>query len=382
MQLNKRFIISLCVAAITVYAVIHYWNAGEGIIQTLAAAVAPFVFGAMIAYVVNILMSGYERVYRRLFRGNKFQKFSRPFSLVLAYSTFVILLLFLLGTVIPELVSSIQSLVEKAPEVGNNLIDELQENKWINQMLTKYYGSDAETEITNRVTDYLSQALTSLGGILLGLLTSVTGIFSTLLNIFMSLIFSIYVLGSKEILGNQVRRLIKGYLPKWYAGFENVREIFHDSFKSFFIGQTTEAIILGCLTFIGMLLLKFPYASTVSILVGFSAMIPVMGAYIGVTVGVILIMTESFEQSLAFLLFIVILQQLEGNLIYPRVVGNSVGLPGMWVIVAITMGGALGGIFGMLVAVPFFAACYKLIRQDVERREALRVKEKEAGAQL
>ena len=162
---------------------------------------------------------------------------------------------------------------------------------------------------------------------------------------------------------------MRAYLPKLYQPAENVRQVFHQSFRSFIVGQSLEAVILGCLTFIGMQIFKFPYAPMISVLIAFTALIPVVGAYIGVTIGVILIMTQSLTQAFWFLVFVVTLQQFEGNLIYPRVVGNSVGLPGMWVIMAITVGGALGGILGMLMAVPFFAACYKLIRQDVKKRE-------------
>ncbi|MET3558836.1 putative PurR-regulated permease PerM [Streptococcus rupicaprae] len=370
LKLDRRWLLTLVVVLAIILAVFRYWAFAEQILKTIWRASLPFIGGAMLAYVVNILMSGYERAYRRLFRSKFSQRLARPVSLVLAYATFLILLLILLGIVIPELVESIQGLIALAPRAIQNLVQSIQENKWLNKTLNQYFGSDASDELSRQINEYTTQILNGLGTFLLGLLNSVTDIFSTLLNIFMAWIFSLYVLASKEELGLQFHRLLATYFPKLVAPFENVRQIFHQSFRSFFIGQTTEAIILGTLTFVGMLIFNFPYASTVSILVGFSAMIPVVGAYIGVTVGVILIMTQSFSQAMWFLAFIVILQQFEGNLIYPRVVGNSVGLPGMWVILAITVGGALGGIFGMLVAVPFLASCYKLIKQDVQRREA------------
>lgn len=367
---HKNLIMGLLIALVMTLMVFRYWESAENLLATLWKASLPFIGGAMIAYVVNILMSGYEKGYYRLFKGETVRKFSRPITLFLAYATFVILLIILLGIVIPELVESIQTLISSAPQAIQNLIKEVENNEWLSTQISQFFGSDAATELTAKVNEYATQILNGVGGFLLGLLTSVTDIFSTMLNIFMALIFSVYVLVSKEELGSQFRRLMKTYLPKWYEPFNEVRLVFHESFRNFFTGQMTEALILGTLVFLGMTLFKFPYASTIGILVGFTNIFPIIGAYIGGIVGMILVMTQSFSQALWFIVFIVVLQQIESNLIYPRVVGNSVGLPGMWVIVAVTVGGAFGGILGMLVSVPFFASLYKLIRKDVLKREA------------
>ena len=145
--------------------------------------------------------------------------------------------------------------------------------------------------------------------------------------------------------------------------------ILNNRLRNFFVYQSLEACILGTLCYIGMIIVIFPYAATISILIGFSAMIPVVGAYIGVTIGTILIMTHSVTLALLFIAYVVILQQFEGNLIYPYVVGGSTGLPGIWVIFAITIGSALGGILGMLVSVPVAATLYQIVKDNVVRRE-------------
>ncbi|MDQ0222883.1 AI-2E family transporter [Streptococcus moroccensis] len=370
---HKNLILTLLVTLVVVLAVFRYWESAENLLGTLWRASLPFIGGAMIAYVVNILMSGYERIYYRLFKGDLARKFSRSITLLLAYATFAILVIVLLGIVIPELVESIQSLIANAPKAIENLIREVEENEWLSAQINQFYGSDAAKELNDRINAYATEVFNGAGTFLLGLLTSVTDIFSAIVNILMSLIFSVYVLVSKEDLANQLRRLIQTYLPTWYGPFDAVRKVFHESFRSFFTGQMTEAVILGTLVFLGMTLFKFPYASTIGILVGFTNIFPIIGAYIGGIVGMILVMTQSFSQALWFLVFIVVLQQIESNLIYPRVVGNSVGLPGMWVIVSVTVGGAFGGIFGMLISVPFFASIYKLVRQDVLRREEERL---------
>ena len=141
-------------------------------------------------------------------------------------------------------------------------------------------------------------------------------------------------------------------------------------FRRFLVGQCTEAVILGLLCMAGMLLFRFPYATMVGALIGFTALIPVAGAYIGAGVGAFMIFTVSPVKALLFLVFIVVLQQLEGNLIYPKVVGSSIGLPGIWVLAAVTVGGGILGIFGMLLAVPLAAACYQMVREDVRKRTA------------
>ena len=192
-------------------------------------------------------------------------------------------------------------------------------------------------------------------------LTSLTSLPSTLINLFISVVFSCYVLAGKEKLGNQVNRLVDVYLGRYGKTFHYVVGILNNRFRNFFVYQSIEACILG--TF------NFPYAATISILIGFSAMIPVVGAYIGVTIGTILIMTHSVTLALLFVAYVVILQQFEGNLIYPYVVGGSTGLPGIWVIFAITIGSALAGILGMLVSVPVAATLYQIVKDNVVTRE-------------
>ena len=165
---------------------------------------------------------------------------------------------------------------------------------------------------------------------------------------------------------------MKTYLkPTWYNRLTYFLQTLNSCFHSFVVGQCTEAVILGLLCMTGMMIFQFPYASMVGALIGFTALIPVAGAYIGAGVGAFMIFTVSPIKALLFLLFISILQQLEGNLIYPKVVGSSIGLPGIWVLAAVTIGGGVLGIGGMLLAVPLTATCYQMIRTDVVKRNSL-----------
>lgn len=212
--------------------------------------------------------------------------------------------------------------------------------------------------------------------------TFIAAVFSTVLSVFMSFVFAVYLLSGKEKLGGGINRLLSVYAkPRFKQVFDKVFCVVDDCFHRFIVGQCTEAVILGLLCMIGMNIFGFPYATMIGTLIGFTALIPIAGAYIGAAVGAFMVFTaDSFLKAVLFVVFIVILQQLEGNLIYPKVVGASIGLPGIWVLAAITIGGAIGGIFGMLLGVPIAASIYKLVRMDMERRSAVKNGELSAEA--
>ena len=319
------------------------------------------------AYAVNILMSMLES---RLFpRGGSL---SRPVSLVLAYASLAAILALVVRMVLPELVQCVGLLAQQAAPVVEQLNQTLLDrNLGLDQLLESYGASLADGSVDwkqalETVGKWLSQSLSGVMGSMLNLLSSAV---STAFNLLVSFIFSIYLLMGKERLGSQCARVLRTYLPeRWYGGAMYVLNTVNGCFRRFVVGQCTEAVILGLLCMAGMLLLGFPYATMVGTLIGFTALIPVAGAYIGAGVGAFMIFTASPVKALLFLLFIAVLQQLEGNLIYPRVVGASIGLPGVWVLAAVTVGGGVLGVGGMLLAVPLAAAAYQMLREDVRRR--------------
>ena len=197
---------------------------------------------------------------------------------------------------------------------------------------------------------------------------------------FIGLVFAIYILANKETLKRQGSRLIHAWLPQRVGGgLLHVATVCSRIFRSFVAGQVTEAFILGFLCFIGMLLLGLPYAAMIGALVGVSALIPIVGAFIGMFVGIFMILTVSPLKALIFAIFLLVLQQVEGNLIYPKVVGSKMNLPGLWVLAAITIGGELAGPIGMLLGVPTFSALYTLLKEATANREAaLAAKEDDA----
>ena len=183
------------------------------------------------------------------------------------------------------------------------------------------------------------------------------------------MVFAIYMIAQKETLSRQINKVMKAYLkPKTINKINTVGTLANKTFSNFVTGQCLEALIFGSLVFVGMLIFRFPYASTIGVLLGFTALIPIFGAFIGTAIGFILIMMVSPVKAILFVVFIIVLQQIEGNLIYPRVVGKSIGLPGMWVLLSVTVGGSIGGILGMLIATPLCSLLYALFTKVVNDR--------------
>lgn len=366
MKFDKKQVYYVVFAFIICYAIQAYWHSGAALVDTIYQASIPFMIGAGIAYIVNIVMSAYESLYDRFLTHPILQKIKRSITMILAYLTFIFVIFWLFSIVLPDLIVSINSLLRIDTSGFSHFIKEISDNRVIKESLN-YFGS--LSDITTTLSDYSRQFLNQVLSVLTGVLTSVSTIASTVLNIFVSLVFSIYILASKEELGRQFNVLMDTYISKYAGGIRYVFGILHLRFHGFFVGQTIEAVILGTLTTLGMFLLDFPYAATIGILVAFFSLIPIVGAYIGATIGFILIATHSVSQAFFFLIYLVILQQFEGNVIYPRVVGGSIGLPGMWVLMAITIGGALWGVLGMIVAVPIAASLYQMIKDNVAKRQ-------------
>lgn len=366
MKFTKNQFIWLVVLFFSCFLIYTYWETVVSICNKIFVASQPFLFGAGIAFVVNILMSFYEKILIKFIPFGFITKIKRPVSLLLAFATIGLIFTWVVFTVLPDLIDSINTLISQDRSAINNLINWLLKNKSLQKIIQDLGGV---TQVRELINSYSAQLLQQIMNGLTNFLTSLTSLPSTLINLFISIVFSCYVLVGKEKLGSQVNRLVDVYLGRYGKTFHYVVAILNNRFHNFFVYQSIEACILGTLCYIGMRIFNFPYAATISILIGFSAMIPVLGAYIGVTIGTILIMTHSVILALLFVVYVVILQQFEGNLIYPYVVGGSTGLPVVWVILAITIGSALGGILGMLVSVPVAATLYQIVKDNVVTRE-------------
>ena len=361
---EMKKILGIAGALILVFVVIHYWTNLEGFLSLAVSAALPLIIGCVMAYVINILMCFYEKWYIKLFKVEVARKIRRVVCLILAFLSLGGIIFLVVNLVLPELINCIASFIRLIPGALNMLIDFVGEERILAYFPQLKEGFD----ISSQTEQLIRTVLGGVGGAVDSIVSAVTSVVSVVVNILIGLIFSLYVLIEKEKLGAQCRTLVSTYMSKAADKIFYVTEVFDDSFHSFIVGQCIEAVVLGGLCVAGMLLFQLPYAVMIGVFIGFTALIPIAGAYIGAAVGAIMILTVSPLQALQFLIFVVVLQQLEGNLIYPKVVGQSIGLPGIWVLTAITIGGGVLGIGGMLLAVPIFAAMYRLIREDVARR--------------
>ena len=361
----------LGVTLFLLYLAIHYWGAlSHGALLVLGTA-TPLLLGAIIAYAVNILMSIYERVYWPGSTQAVVVKTRRPVCLILAFASLVGIVILIIRMILPELMQSVTLLIQEVIPLLERLAHLLNQNINLEQILASSGVAFADGSINWReiITQAVNWLVAGLGGVMGSVVSLVSATISTAFTLVVSVIFSIYLLVGKEKLQRQGALVLRTYLkPSWYNRLTYFLQTLNTCFHRFIVGQCTEAVILGLLCIAGMLLFRFPYATMVGTLIGFTALIPVAGAYIGAGVGAFMIFTVSPIKALLFLLFISVLQQLEGNLIYPRVVGSSIGLPGIWVLAAVTIGGGLLGIFGMLLAVPLTATLYQILRADVKKR--------------
>ena len=352
------------------YLAIHYWAPFCHLASLAAGAASPLLLGGVIAYAVNILMSFYERHCFPRGAGTA-AKIRRPVCLLLAFASLAGLVFLIVRMILPELVQCVGLLLQKAAPLAEELGVLLNKNLDLSLILNSYGAAltDGTVDWREALSTALKWLSQGLGGVMGSVLSLFSSLFSAAFTAVVSLIFSIYLLTDKERLSRQASLLLRTYLkPGWYERLMYFLRTLNGCFRRFLVGQCTEAVILGLLCMAGMLLFRFPYATMVGALIGFTALIPVAGAYIGAGVGAFMIFTVSPVKALLFLVFIVVLQQLEGNLIYPKVVGSSIGLPGIWVLASVTVGGGILGIFGMLLAVPLAAACYQMVREDVKNR--------------
>lgn len=337
------------------------------VVGNFFSIVFPLILGCAIAYVLNLIVVNLEKIYFPKAENKWIRKTKMPICLILAILLIVVILFFVIKLVVPELINTITTLSKTIPSSLNNAADYFKSNDNFPIIAETIKGIDFDwNEISKNVMTYATQGF---GGVLDYTVSIVGNVTSGVFKFIVACTFAIYLLISKEKLFAQIKRVAKAFMKKnRMASINKVLKITNEAFSSFIIGQFTEAIILGSLCAIGMLLLRIPYALTIGTFIGVTALIPIFGAWIGAIIGCILIVTIDPVKAFIFIIFIVVLQQIENNLIYPKVVGTSIGLPGIWVFSAILIGGGLSGIVGMLLSVPIAATVYKLVQLKVRER--------------
>ena len=367
LEKNKKTIMELILfTVIIVFACInisYIWT----FIKYVIAILMPFIVGAMIAFVLNVLLNVVEnKLFKKLNKKNSkvWKKIKRPVSLITTFIIIIAILALILGLIIPQLQNTVELFADNFSSYRKQSIEVLEkigiDRSNINNL------NESLKNIQEEVTNYVSENTDEIMQTTVGVASSVLG---TITSLVLGIVFAIYILLKKEDLSRQFKKLAKAYLPeKRQKTIEEISKLSNKTFGNFVSGQCIEALIIGILCFIGMLILQIPYAPTIAVLVGFTALIPVFGAFIGTAIGAFLILMVDPGKAIVFIIFIIILQQLEGNLIYPKVVGNSVGLPGIWVMVAVTVGASIAGILGMLLSVPICSILYSILKTDVNNK--------------
>lgn len=345
------------------YLCITYWPVASKLLIAFLGAATPVLIGFIIAYPLNILMSFYERHWFLKSTKKAVIKSRRPICLILAVITLLAIIALVIGLVLPQFIECIKLIINYIPAAASNVVGFLEKYHILTDKTVEYIKSiDWQAWIAKAV----SMVTSSIGNVVEVVFVTITSVFSGIITALLSIIFAGYFLMGKNRIGGQIDRAMKCYITdKWYRRIKYFVRVLDECFHKYIVGQCVEAVILGVLCTVGMLILQLPYAPMVGALIALTALVPIAGAYIGAGVGAFLILMVSPVKAVVFVIFIIILQQIEGNLIYPKVVGSSIGLPGVWVLAAVTIGGGVMGVGGMLLGVPLAAALYKIVRNDV-----------------
>lgn len=371
----KRYLI-IAVLVIAVCFIIQNFSLFGTLISIAVSALYPLILGVIIAYIFNIILARFEKYYFPKNKSKFITMSRRPICIVLSFLCALAIIALVLKIVIPELINAVKLITLGIQPMFNTvkdyLLKKLAEYPDIQKEAIELFNEfDVKTldwaSITGKAADVIQNGIMGIISSAVGIVGTLTG---TITNIVLAVIFAIYLLLRKDKLLKDSNRFLKAYLnEKTNHRINKICHTANETFQSFFVGQFIEAILLGCFCFIGMSILRLPYAAMSGTLVGVTALIPIVGAFLGAGISAFIIFTESPMKALIFLIFLVILQQLEGNIVYPKVVGNSIGLPGIWVLAAVTIGGGLWGIVGMLLGVPLAATIYKLTFELLEKRE-------------
>lgn len=360
-------IVLVIFAAIVLYTIAQNISNILNIFTTTLNIFLPFLLGCVIAFILNIPMNIIEEnilKIKAVKADKRLHKIVRPLSMTISIFFLGAILYITLSIVLPELINMLIDLgdgIEKSiPEVKVWLM-ELFEN---NQSFIKFIENteiDIKSIMNGVLIFFKSGALT--------LLSSSVSIVGVVVNFIISIIFACYILLQRESLARQIKKVLYAFLSKEKTEYIlYVGRLSYKIFSSFINGQCIDAIILGIMFFISMTVLKLPYALLIGVLISVTALIPLVGAFIGCIVGAILIFVQSPMQAIIFIILFLVLQQIEGNLIYPKIVGNSVGLPSIWVLLAITVGGGLMGVVGMVISVPLISVVYNLFKEWINNK--------------
>ncbi len=332
-------------------------------VSYIASVSFPFILGSFLAFIMNVPMRFFEnRVFNKVKRGK------RAVSMIAAIACIIGVFLLVCGLIIPELVDTLYKLSNSIPGFVREIQDFL-ENISKNNPVIHNVIRQMEFDWNKISGDLMEFVQKWAASLLNSTFTVVSGAVQAVVSFVLGLVFSLNALMKKETLAHQVKKLLFAFLPVRVVKYIiRVGRLSNQAFSNFLSGQCTEAVILGTLIFVSMKVLGLPYAVLIAVFIGVTSLIPIVGGFIGCWVGVFLILLVDWKQAVIFIIMFVVVQQFEGNVIYPHVVGNSVGLPGIWVLVAVTIGGNAAGVVGMLFSIPICSVLYQLLKEIVNKQ--------------
>ena len=374
---RKDILIIITYVALIIFGLVNF-DKIINVLSDIFKVFSPFIIGVVLALILNVLINFIEKkVFGKVKETKTWNKLKRPLSIVMSLILVTLIIFFVMNLLIPQLKNSASLFTDTLPEYKEDVIKIM--NRFDMEKSTIKTVSEYFDNFSKAITDYIKGNSKDVISLTTEFATSIFAIISKGI---IAIVFAIYIIAQKETLKGQMDKIMRAYLkPKVVNKIYEIASLGYKGFSSFITGQCFEALIIGSLCFVGMLILRLPYASTVSLVIGFTALIPVFGAFIGAAIGAILILMVSPIKAIIFLIFIAIAQQIDNNFIYPKVVGKSLGLPGMWVLLSVTVGASVGGVLGMLIATPLCSLIYTLLGETVNERLknnkiAIKVKEK------
>ena len=371
MEIEKKTLRSIflgCAGLILLYFLLHETGRILAVLRGLLDILSPFVAGAIMAFVLNVPMRAIERMLKDV----RSRGLRRGLAMLLTFLAVILVIVGVVLLLLPQIAETTERLIATLPgffqRVQEFVMKQLAEHPELLEWLKE--NTDFENldwaNLLQKAVDLVSKSITTIGETLFATVKNLSdGIFNAVL----SIIFAIYCLGGKEVLARQGRRILYSFLPERVCDeIVRILRMSNVTFSSFISGQTVEAVILGCMFAIAMLIFGMPYVPLVSVVIAVTALVPIVGAFVGCIIGAFFIMVDNVVLAFWFVIMFLVLQQIENNLVYPKVVGTSIGLPGMWVLVAVTFGGGLMGIPGMLFMIPMASVLYALAREVTNKR--------------
>ena len=358
-----RWVFSGVVSCIVLYWILHETDRVKAVWDFITGMLSPFAIGAGLAFILNVPLRAIESKLKFVKNGAA----RRALAMVLTFLAIALIVYVIVILVLPQVVATVESIIDQLPAFFDRILragyDFVEGNPELMDWL--YSNTDLESfdwaGLIEKIMTWLGDSLSTVVTKAFSAIGSLsTGIFNGVI----SLVFALYCLGRKEVLARQGRKLLYAFLPERFCDDAiRVLRLTSKTFSNFISGQCLEALILGCMFAIAMLIFRMPYIPLVSVLIAVTALVPIVGAFVGCGLGAFFIFVDDPMLALWFVVMFLVIQQIEGNVIYPKVVGSSVGLPGMWVLLAVTVGGELMGVAGMLVMIPLASVVYTILRE-------------------